>query len=234
MNISPAECTELKRRWELEEQQRLKREKLERQRRLEREARERQRRLEREARERQRRLEREAQERQRQRLLAGMIWETPSAQQCTSYNIREYSSRLMNIPWGDNWVEACNMTAVTIRDITLTSPDKCEDRGFWGGMHGYWYVLEQPECVPFWGGFEFERVTSRLWNINRGDDWDVMCSSTPAEINGIHYAAPDSCETKSVSVISYGIWGHWDVPDSKCTSAESEPSPTQTVDDILE
>ena len=38
------------------------------------------------------REERERQERQRQRLAAGMVWKTPTGQQCTTYGIRESCS----------------------------------------------------------------------------------------------------------------------------------------------
>jgi len=187
--MSAAECATQRRQWELEEQARLKRER---------------------------------EERQRQRLSAGMSWETPAAEHCTAYSVRQYSAQLMNIPVYEDWVEACNMTAVTIHNITFDSPQRCEDRGFWGGVHGYWSVaFDEPACIPYWGPFEYKNcvgtgsgkrwVSSRLWNVNTGDDWDSMCASTPTEINSIRYATPTSCENKLL-----GVWGHWDIPDSEC------------------
>ena len=41
-----------------------------------------------------------------------------------------------------------------------------------------------------------QRYEARLMNLHRGDDWDAMCETTPATINGVHYDHPMICEDK--------------------------------------
>jgi hypothetical protein len=40
----------------------------------------------------------------------------------------------------------------------------------------------------------FQLIESRLWNLQGGDDWRDMCSTTPADFRGLHFEGPDSCE----------------------------------------
>lgn len=39
-----------------------------------------------------------------------------------------------------------------------------------------------------------QRMRSRLWNIEPGEDWKLMCATTPADINGVHFLGPKYCE----------------------------------------
>jgi hypothetical protein len=39
-----------------------------------------------------------------------------------------------------------------------------------------------------------QRIESRLWNLQSGDDWRDMCSTTPANFRGLHLDSPEICE----------------------------------------
>ncbi|KAF7325777.1 hypothetical protein MKEN_00428200 [Mycena kentingensis (nom. inval.)] len=57
------------------------------------------------------------------------------------------------------------------------------------------------------------RMESRLWDLRPGDDWREMCSTTPADLRGIHFDGPDMCENWGIQ----GVWARWDIEDSSCT-----------------
>jgi hypothetical protein len=39
-----------------------------------------------------------------------------------------------------------------------------------------------------------QHIESRLWNLQSGDDWSDMCSTTPATFRGLHFDSPEICE----------------------------------------
>lgn len=41
-----------------------------------------------------------------------------------------------------------------------------------------------------------QRIESRLWNLQKGDDWATICATTPADIHDIHYPQPTYCHDK--------------------------------------
>jgi hypothetical protein len=39
-------------------------------------------------------------------------------------------------------------------------------------------------------------MESRLWNIQAGDDWKQICSTTPADFRGFHFDGPKNCDDR--------------------------------------
>jgi len=142
---------------------------------------------------------------------------------CSAYGTREYSARLMNIPTSYNWMKACQNMPVTIHNTTINTPDRCEDRGFSGGVHGFWLIdFNEIACLPMWGDFidenctaegsRLHRTVARLWNIQNTDNWMQMCATTPADLHGFHFDGPKHCVHKGL----WGIYGVWEYEDQSC------------------
>ncbi|KAJ3518807.1 hypothetical protein NM688_g9388 [Phlebia brevispora] len=68
-------------------------------------------------------------------------------------------------------------------------------------------------CISGGSTYGMHRVESRLWNLRRGDDWQWMCGTTPATINGIEFTNPTRCENRG---IFYGMVGMFEYPDPAC------------------
>jgi hypothetical protein len=122
-----------------------------------------------------------------------------------------------------DWVKACKQTPIVIHNKTIKTPDRCEDRGVWGGMRGAWLVnFNEMACLPLWGDFNdkgctaegsrLHRTESRLWNIQPGEDWKRMCATTPADLHGIHFDSPKYCDDRGI----WGIYGVWELEDPNC------------------
>ncbi|KAJ7101202.1 hypothetical protein C8R44DRAFT_747390 [Mycena epipterygia] len=89
------------------------------------------------------------------------------------------------------------------------------------GVIGHWMVAE-PSCVTHFDDFKDKgctgsgsgrrRIESRLWNLQGGDDWGDMCSTTPADFRGLHFESPEICENWGI----YGVWGIWNIEDREC------------------
>jgi hypothetical protein len=93
-------------------------------------------------------------------------WDTPQPGQCHSYGKRQYSARLWGIPFRWGWLEACEVTPIKIGGLLINKTDKCENRGFWGGMVGHWIVdVDEPQCMPFFG--EMQDLVSKRTQITR-------------------------------------------------------------------
>ncbi|KAJ7837870.1 hypothetical protein B0H14DRAFT_2362023 [Mycena olivaceomarginata] len=143
-------------------------------------------------------------------------------QRCLRYGTRVYSARLANVPRQYDPVEACTETAIEINGQKILSPHQCEDRGP-SGVFGHWTVnYSEPTCVTYFTGFADKgcispgsgrrRSESRLWNLQSGDDWRDMCSTTPADFLQMHFERPDICEHRGI----YGVWGMWEFEDPQC------------------
>lgn len=95
------------------------------------------------------------------------------------------------------------------------------------GMH-----LFIPRCVAIGANGQYrQKYEAQLMNLRHGDNWDLMCSTTPATIRGMHFDSPQVCEV-TVSrwriptqpmfqradgpVQKWGRMGIWDVPDGAC------------------
>ncbi|KAJ7510605.1 hypothetical protein B0H11DRAFT_1030079 [Mycena galericulata] len=157
------------------------------------------------------------------RVRAGFRWEdlTPD-QRCLWHNARGYTARLANVPRSYDPVQACMETAIEIPGVKIEGrPLKCEDRGCFG-VFGYW-IAESGEsiCATYFKNFDDKgctspgsrrrRIQSRLENLQSGDDWREMCSTTPATVRHQHFPKPDMCD-----IGIFGVWGVWAIKDEKC------------------
>ncbi|KAJ7286547.1 hypothetical protein C8J57DRAFT_1287962 [Mycena rebaudengoi] len=165
------------------------------------------------------RLKREAEKRTR----AGFYWEDLHGDvRCLRHGARQYSARVANVPAGYNAVQACMETAVEIHGLKLLSPNYCEDRGC-NGVYGHWIIdFAESPCVTYFDyfndkgctspGSRLRRIESPLKNLQPGDDWQAMCSTTPADFRNMHFEGPGWCENWG----KYGAWGLWDIEDDDC------------------
>ncbi|KAJ7795904.1 hypothetical protein B0H14DRAFT_3495369 [Mycena olivaceomarginata] len=155
------------------------------------------------------------------RVRAKFYWEDLGADQhCLRYSTRQYTARVANVPRQYDPVQACKETAIEINGVKILNPVQCEDRGC-SGVIGHWMVAD-PSCVTHFDGFADKGCTgpgsgrrlieSRLWNLQGGDDWRDMCSTTPADFRGLHFEGPDSCENWGIR----GVWGTWNIEDREC------------------
>ncbi|KAJ7038882.1 hypothetical protein C8F04DRAFT_1034096 [Mycena alexandri] len=181
--------------------------------------------------------ERHEEERKRQaeeeRIRAGFAWDDLKGdQRCLQHGMRRYTARIANVPREYDPVTACTETAVEIHGMRIPNPNQCEDRGC-GGVIGHWLISHsEPTCATHFDNFkdkekyvpcEFllpsplnmrtvQRIESHLENLQPGDDWRNMCSTTPAHFWGLHFDSPGVCEDWG----KYGIWGIWEIEDSQC------------------
>ncbi|KAI0371603.1 hypothetical protein BV20DRAFT_185035 [Pilatotrama ljubarskyi] len=155
----------------------------------------------------------------------GVYWTEPHGDShCHSYGTRTYYAHLKDIPDDLNWREVCdNMPPVSIHGREINKPDKCERNGN-DEVVGAWYIdYDEPNCRPYWetmydkgctpGMTGFQRFEARLDGIGKGDDWGMMCATTPATIHGLHFDRPSSCENRGTWS---GMVGIWDYPNRKC------------------
>ncbi|PPQ76666.1 hypothetical protein CVT26_013959 [Gymnopilus dilepis] len=56
------------------------------------------------------------------------------------------------------------------------------------------------------------RFSSHLENLQTGSNWQIMCTTTPADIEGHHFSTPLDC----YRLARLGTYGVWDVADSSC------------------
>ncbi|KAJ6607604.1 hypothetical protein B0H10DRAFT_2439513 [Mycena sp. CBHHK59/15] len=121
-----------------------------------------------------------------------------------------------------NAVKACTETAVEIHGLKMPTPNQCEDRGC-NGVYGHWTIdFSEPMCNTYFDYFKDKgctspgsrrrRIESPLQNLQPGDEWRDMCSSTPADFRHLHFDSPGVC----VDWGKYGIWGIWEIEDDYC------------------
>ncbi|KAF9478455.1 hypothetical protein BDN70DRAFT_808781 [Pholiota conissans] len=166
-------------------------------------------------------------------------WEgLKGGEHCLRYATRQYTARLSDVPAGqESMLRACKETPVEIHSRVLYT-DFCQDLGFNRGVWGFWVVdFNETDCETRWGEFTDvvlvsepdRRIESRLENLHAGDNWQFMCVTTPAEINGQHYSTPTECFNQG----RWGIYGIWDLRDHSCgnnnweLSSEDEQAPLQ-------
>jgi microsomal dipeptidase-like Zn-dependent dipeptidase len=156
---------------------------------------------------------------------AAPYWGSFQNNGCTGWSQREYASRLWDIPWWQDWTQACQQTSGQPPGSTNRPPNRCIDLGA-GGMWGEWDVASS-SCRPNWGSFQADQCTgpglrqysSRLWNIPPNTDWTFACENSPATIAGVTFQEPRDC----VDLGAGGMWGEWDVPDTSCGDFVMEP-----------
>ncbi|PPQ94981.1 hypothetical protein CVT25_005379 [Psilocybe cyanescens] len=147
-------------------------------------------------------------------------WSGLQPSHCLRYGVREYTATLTNVPVGFNAINECHIKPIEIHGREW-APTSCEDQGICGHVTGYWKVdSNEGGCTPWWSYFKdkgcvepgIRRHEAPLENLHNGDNWEDMCSTTPANINGINYDGPTSC----VDWGKYGKWGIWLVNDNRC------------------
>ncbi|KAF5309130.1 hypothetical protein D9619_012785 [Psilocybe cf. subviscida] len=156
-------------------------------------------------------------------------WEyLKGGEHCLRYATREYTALLktVDLPAGEDPMKACRDTPAEIHGVVLYT-NFCQNLGFGRGIWGFWTVdFNEPDCETKWGQFDdlgcvddrsypARRVESRLENLQSGSDWQFMCVTTPADINGHHYQTPMDCLNLGHS----NILGLWDIPDNACSMA---------------
>ncbi|KAJ6616306.1 hypothetical protein B0H10DRAFT_2219528 [Mycena sp. CBHHK59/15] len=155
---------------------------------------------------RQRAAEKRRKEDELARVRAGFQWEdlTPD-QRCRGHNARGYTARLANVPRSYDPVQACKETAIEFPGAKIKGrPLKCEDRGCSGFKN-----FDDKGCTS--PGSRRRRIQSRLENLQSGDDWPKMCSTTPATFRHQHFPKPDTC-----GIGIFGVLGVWEIKDEKC------------------
>ncbi|KJA14449.1 hypothetical protein HYPSUDRAFT_150403 [Hypholoma sublateritium FD-334 SS-4] len=147
---------------------------------------------------------------------------------CLRYATRQYTARLSDGLAGTDMIKACKDTPVAIHGELLYT-DFCQDLGFNRGVWGYWIVdFNEPDCETRWGEFtdlvclqilfrlEQKRIAARLENLRKGDDWQFMCVTTPADIDGQYYSTPAECFNQG----RWGVYGSWNLHDNSCDSQQ--------------
>jgi len=144
-----------------------------------------------------------------------------SQEQCISYGTKGYSAQLLKIPWYYNGFKTCMHTPIVIHGITYNKPNRCEIDND-GAVYGHWVAKNEPSCSTYWQYFEdkgctyqgsgLRRIQGPLGGLHWQDDWQEMCSTTPAQFRGLHFDRPHSCDHWG----KYGVWGIWLIEDSGC------------------
>ena len=153
----------------------------------------------------------------------GAFWEVVwPAWDCRAYGRREYWGILRNIPEGRSEVDACMNMPVEIKGVTIRRPYRCQYvdgsiHGFW------MVDWDQPDCKPWhqnfvdgvslriypieatsdglsfkgctnWGS-GLRRIEAEVVGINDrgGQDWRLLCETTPMIWDHIVYTSPDHC-----------------------------------------
>ncbi|TCD59837.1 hypothetical protein EIP91_011340 [Steccherinum ochraceum] len=171
-------------------------------------------------------FEREQAEWARQREAHKPFWGTPYLESpaCLAYETRRYKARLLNVPLGADWYQACMSTSVEIHGRTLSTPERCE---YWNDdVYGSWRVdFDEPECRPRWGDQTWHKGCLRpgiygleapLWGQKYGDDIWALCMTTPGWLSGYpnDMGHPTYCKQEGDRDI--GMVGRWEVPDDNC------------------
>ncbi|TDL29225.1 hypothetical protein BD410DRAFT_779557 [Rickenella mellea] len=155
---------------------------------------------------------------------SGMHWGEPRPLRRVEYGIREYTTRLLDVPFAYDRRKGCEYIPVTINGFTFETPTYCDDQGLGSGVFGHWQLLNQTICMPYWDkwfkdvgcsglGSGKRRLEARLLDLQNGDDRNRMCETTPAIIHGVHYPSPIHCHDYG---IRSGMYGIWDIDDPKC------------------
>jgi len=145
-------------------------------------------------------------------------WGDFQPDKCLRFGVRQYYSRLWNIPVTQSWDAACKSTPATINGISFSAATRCVDKG----PLGEWGEFDVPDSsCPHWGDFQKDQCTamgvrqysSRLWDIPGGMDWTDACKRMGATINATWYnAPPNECKGEG----AFGMWGKFNVPDPTC------------------
>ncbi|KIJ94865.1 hypothetical protein K443DRAFT_109741, partial [Laccaria amethystina LaAM-08-1] len=138
------------------------------------------------------------------------------------YGTRKYWAKMGPLVGGYDPMKACWTSEIEIHGQKM-KPTYCEDKGADHGVYGHWIVdFDEGGCRPWWKGFKdkgctapgsgLRRFDAHLINLDYADGWHVMCSSTPADFNGLHFNGAMSC----VKSLFGGVFGIWEIEDRNC------------------
>lgn len=151
-------------------------------------------------------------------------WAQPSPDpQCLRQGTRKWTSKLRNVPLGYDLTKACYETSALIHGRQQV-PDFCEMDPR-GGILGIWHItFNEAACHTRLGPIvdmgctskgSGKKFVARMENLQTGDDWKAMCTSTPAEFNDWRFDKPHSCEDwRSMGL---GYRGFWFIEDVTCS-----------------
>ncbi|CAE6363751.1 unnamed protein product, partial [Rhizoctonia solani] len=146
------------------------------------------------------------------------LWGTPTSEGCVAYGYREIRAPLWFVPEGKDPLSICVRTPASLNGVGYKTPLGCGPKK---GIVGMWYVpTNETRCMPQWSTFEDEgcmlygrrRKFARLMGLKSNDDWNGVCESTSASIDGKHFDGPSYCEDKGLR----GIYGVFDIVDKRC------------------
>jgi len=146
----------------------------------------------------------------------GLYWGPVFSRHCVAFGKREYVARL-----GFEPREACQSMPIEIGGRAVDSPQICQEAEWNEDLIAHWYVDGDQSCMPHWGRVYdkgcvapgLHRWEARLWGLHHGENWENMCSTTPAEISGIYFGGATYCQNRG---IFYGMVGMFHGVDLSC------------------
>ncbi|KAK0430273.1 hypothetical protein EV421DRAFT_1721709, partial [Armillaria borealis] len=137
----------------------------------------------------------------------GLTWtELTPSNRCLRYSTREYSALLRGVLNDEDGLEWCKEKEITIHGIEFKKPAHCTIDGT-TRFYGHWMVMSnEPRCMTTWEDFRDKarlflfslRIEAQMGNHQPlWDNWQEMCSTTPADYGGHHFDRPESCERVS-------------------------------------
>jgi hypothetical protein len=169
---------------------------------------------------------------------AADYWGSFKRDHCTKRGFRQYSSQLMDIPWGQDWTVACNRKPADIFGYTFSKPARCPppNNGQWGefdvpdGSCPHWGELKDDGCEGAKPSQMVRRYSAVLWDIPPGQDWLGFCYETPREFAALGQLTPQ-CEVAGGHV--WGIWRLGD-PNKTCPPPPKPPIPIDSTEVLLD
>jgi hypothetical protein len=143
---------------------------------------------------------------------------------CTQASVETVSSKLFNIPSGQDWKRACDATsasgAVSSKGAS-GKPARCVVTAT--GVFGEWDKQGVAACAPKAANWETPKkdgcfgpdrqvYTARLRDIPAGQDWVSYCRTTDGP-NG--WGKPSRCAKDALST---GVWGQWYSKTEGCSA----------------
>jgi hypothetical protein len=132
---------------------------------------------------------------------------------------RKYSAILWDIPWGQNWEQACHNTAGS-GPTSGYDAARCPEAG--GHQWGE-FEIPDSNCAPNWGDFkddgcvgpDVRQYSAILWEIPQGVSWEAACRQWPAEISGRRGMQRFDRATRCINHAG-NMWGEFDYVDDSC------------------
>ncbi|KAG5650348.1 hypothetical protein H0H81_012555 [Sphagnurus paluster] len=139
----------------------------------------------------------------REREKARVYWKDIQGEpHCLANGRRKYTAQLANLPSTVDAMDACAATPVMINGITYDSPITCENQGY-DNISGYWIAGNETICAAYWDFVKpkdctapksgLRRIEAQLSVVHAGEDPEILCLTTPLEINGKTYDHPMAC-----------------------------------------